>query len=73
MAENLTAMWQGGSWSGRGRWRAFDAAGGFGGTREEIEGLVKMGPQKAVASVMEYKRVKDDLAGVEFGELSGRG
>ena len=32
-----------------------------------------MGPQKAVRVCLNYKRVKDDLPGVEFGELTAPG
>jgi hypothetical protein len=43
---------------------------GFGGTVAETEKLVAMGPERAVASLMDYSGVRDDLPGVQFGDLT---
>lgn len=78
MAENLlTPIWNAGG--GReARWDSDMAShllrrAGFGGTLEEIDRLVKMGAERAVASIVNYGTVKDELAGVEFGELTAPG
>jgi len=78
MADTLVPLWQSEVSSGGARWDWAMAShllrrAGFGGTREEIEALVKMGPQRAVASLIDYKAVKDDLPDVEFGELTAPG
>jgi hypothetical protein len=75
MAENLlTPIWQtpGAVWN-------FEMAShllrraGFGGTLQEIDALVQMGPSQAVLSIMNYKAIKDDLPEVQFGELTAPG
>src|SRR3954467_9628919 len=76
MADNLLIpVWQGG---GSAKWGSQAAAhlmrrAGFGGTSDEIEALVKLGPEKAVWSVVNYGSVRDDLTGVEFGEITAPG
>jgi uncharacterized protein (DUF1800 family) len=75
MAENLLVpLWQtpGAVWNAETASHLLRRAG-FGGTVSEIEALVKMGPSQAVQSIVYYKNVKDDLAGVEFGELTAPG
>jgi len=72
MAENfLTPIWEAES----GRWDAAMAGhllrrAGFGGTLEEIDAAVKAGPARAVAGIVHYENVRDDLPLVEFGELT---
>jgi hypothetical protein len=46
---------------------------GFGGTLEEIDALYQAGPEKAVASIVNYAAIPDDLPDVEFGELTAPG
>ena len=72
MAENLlTPIWE----SEPGRWDAAMAGhllrrAGFGGTLDEIDAAVKAGPARAVAGIVHYENVRDDLPYVEFGELT---
>ncbi len=59
-----------------GRWDYAMAAhllrrAGFGGTMEETDRLVAMGPADAVASIVEYGNQANDLPGVVFGEFTG--
>ncbi len=46
---------------------------GFGGTVEEIGGLVQMGPAKGVESLVNYRNIKDEGTEVEFGDLTAPG
>ncbi|HEY2844186.1 MAG TPA: DUF1800 domain-containing protein [Bryobacteraceae bacterium] len=78
MAENLlTPVWQSGDKVGR--WDVELAShllrrASFGGTLDEVEALVKMGPERAVSSLVNYSaNSKDDLPGLEFGELTAPG
>ncbi|HVT81341.1 MAG TPA: DUF1800 family protein, partial [Phycisphaerae bacterium] len=75
MAENLLVpIWQtpGATWN-------FEMAAhllrraGFGGTLDEIQALIRMGATAAVLSVVNYKGVRDEMGGVEFGELTAPG
>ncbi len=79
MADNLLLpIWE----AEPGRWDALMAAhllrrAGFGGTLDEIASFTQAGPSKAVAQIINYQNVRDDLPYVQFGELTapdaGRG
>jgi hypothetical protein len=43
---------------------------GFGGSTAETRQLVDLGPEKAVAGLVNYSAVKDDFHPIEFGELT---
>ena len=75
MAGNLlTAVWN----AQPGRWDLAMAShllrrAGFGGSLDDINTLVRLGPEKAIRSLVEYARVKDDLPEVVFGDLTAPG
>src|SRR5690349_5972981 len=75
MADNLlTPAWSSASfkWDGQMASHLLRRAG-FGGTLEEVSSRVKMGPEKAVASIVNYEIIHDNLPGVEFGDLTAPG
>ena len=46
---------------------------GFGGSTAETRQLVDLGPEKAVASLVNYAGIQDDFHPIEFGELTANG
>jgi hypothetical protein len=74
MALHLTPLWE----AQPGRWDFAMAShllrrAGFGGTLQEVDTLVQLGPEKAVASIVQYSSIKDDLPDLQFGEMTAPG
>ncbi len=44
---------------------------GFGGTIEETEKIVAMGPQQAISGIVDFANQPNDLPPIVFGELTG--
>ncbi len=44
---------------------------GFGGTLDEMNQFVALGPQQSVARIMDYQSQPDDLPQIAFGDLTG--
>ena len=69
----LTPIWSDDSfkWNWRTASHLLNRAG-FGGTPEDIDVLVRMGPHQAIESMVYYQNIPDHLPALEFGPLSHR-